>query len=415
MGNHRRVLATAIAITTAAVLFVVGAIPAWAITVTFVRHGQSQANAAGFIDTSVPGPDITELGQQQADEIAKVLEDGGYDAIYASSMVRTQQTAAPLAADLNLPVTALSGFREVGAGVLEGASENEGLGRIAYGLVPTLWMLGLRSLPMPGAADGNAFDARVDDALQTVADSGADKPVVFAHGATIMFWVMMNVDNPDPLLILNHRLDNTAVVVVNGSPDEGWTLANWDGIEVDAEPSFGTKLFVNVRDLITAPQTSLYRVVQALETGDPTTIVNAIRDGVVETALAPAKFVGAVTRDVIDALQPPAVPQPATAPVESGAAQALAPDGSDTADGAEDRDDEVAAKRVATKRASAQKVRAENAPTADDDDTDESEAEDSSDAEKADPAKKLPRAGVRKGRDNSPKSGSDTPSEKTAA
>jgi broad specificity phosphatase PhoE len=419
----RQVLTAAIAVATAAMLLLVGAIPAWAITVTFVRHGQSQANAAGFIDTSVPGPDITELGQQQSDAISEVLKGGGYDAIYASNMVRTQQTAAPLAADLNLPVTVLPGFREIDAGLLEGASENEGLGRIAYGLGPMLWVLGLRSLPIPGAADGNAFDARVDDALQSVIDSGADKPVVFAHGATIMFWVMMNVDNPDPLLIFNHPLGNTAVVVVNGGPEEGWTLENWDGIEVDADPTFGTKLFVNVRDLITTPQTSLYRVVQALETGDPTTIVNAIRDGVIDTVSAPVKFVGAVTRDVIDVLQPPSVPQTAVAPAEPGEAQAVATEESEATDKVAAK--EVATTKVAAKKAAADRVAARGTAKAGDEDTVESGVEDSSDAEKTGPVKKQPRAGARTDRDDSPKSGadpadsssdsSDTQSEKTAA
>lgn len=36
------------------------------IILTFVRHAQSAANAAGVIDTSVPGPDITAAGSAQA-------------------------------------------------------------------------------------------------------------------------------------------------------------------------------------------------------------------------------------------------------------------------------------------------------------------------------------------------------------
>jgi len=46
------------------------ALPAWAaeaMTLTFVRHGESEANAAGVIDTSVPGPHLTDLGRQQAE------------------------------------------------------------------------------------------------------------------------------------------------------------------------------------------------------------------------------------------------------------------------------------------------------------------------------------------------------------
>ena len=64
----------------------------------------------------------------------------------------------------------------------------------------------------------------------------------------------MNVDNPDPLLILTHPPGNTAIVVVTGNPTDGWTLVSWDGIAVDPNPGLPKKLFVGVRDRIVAPQ-----------------------------------------------------------------------------------------------------------------------------------------------------------------
>ena len=75
------------------------ALPAWAaeaMTLTFVRHGESEANAAGVIDTSVPGPHLTDLGRQQAEAVADELVGNNYDGVYASSMIRTQETAQPL-------------------------------------------------------------------------------------------------------------------------------------------------------------------------------------------------------------------------------------------------------------------------------------------------------------------------------
>jgi broad specificity phosphatase PhoE len=78
-------------------------------TLTFVRHGESQANAAGA--------DLTELGSQQAQAVANELAANNYDGIYASSMIRTQETAAPLADLLGLPIVVLPGLREIDAGV----------------------------------------------------------------------------------------------------------------------------------------------------------------------------------------------------------------------------------------------------------------------------------------------------------
>jgi broad specificity phosphatase PhoE len=49
--------------------------------------------------------------------VANELAANNYDAIYASSMIRTQETAAPLADLLGLPIVVLPGLREIDAGV----------------------------------------------------------------------------------------------------------------------------------------------------------------------------------------------------------------------------------------------------------------------------------------------------------
>jgi len=136
------------------------ALPAWAaeaMTLTFVRHGESEANAAGVIDTSVPGPHLTDLGRQQAEAVADELVGNNYDGVYASSMIRTQETAQPLATRLHQDVVVLPGLREIDAGVFEGQSEDSGLGRIGYVLAPVAWTLGARFVPVLGSTDGNAF------------------------------------------------------------------------------------------------------------------------------------------------------------------------------------------------------------------------------------------------------------------
>src|SRR5262245_47752857 len=165
----RRLLSVAATLVATIVLMLTSALPAWAaesMTLTFVRHGESEANAAGVIDTSVPGPHLTELGREQAVAVADALKGNGYDGIHASSMIRTQETAQPLADRLGQQVVVLPGLREIGAGVFEGQSEDSGLGRIGYVAAPVAWALGARFAPVLGGTDGNAFDARVDDAVQ---------------------------------------------------------------------------------------------------------------------------------------------------------------------------------------------------------------------------------------------------------
>ncbi len=322
--GSRRALKALATVVSAVALFFMSALPAWAadtITLTWVRHGESYGNIAGAgIDTKVPGPHLTAVGEAQAVAVAAQLQDGGYDSIYISDMVRTSETAAPLAAELGLTPTQKGGFREISAGIFEGSPIDSGLGRIGYFLIPAAWSLGLRSLPIPLGETGNGFEARVNGAIDDIITDGNVAPVIFSHGATIMAWTMMNVDNPNPLLVLTHPLGNTAVVVVTGNPEDGWTLVSWDGIDVDPNPSLVTKLFVNTRDLIVAPQAAVYNVGQALRTGDIAQVVAAVRDGVVSVVKAGVDFVANSVTDIAEAIRG-GLPAPGAASVNARAAK----------------------------------------------------------------------------------------------
>lgn len=73
-------------------------------TVIFVRHADTDASMAGP-DNDAP---LSARGQQRAELLADFLEKidvvSGPNAIYASDKRRTQETAAPLAKRLNIPV-----------------------------------------------------------------------------------------------------------------------------------------------------------------------------------------------------------------------------------------------------------------------------------------------------------------------
>jgi len=171
---------------------------------------------------------MTPLGEQQAVRVADKLRGKDFDGIFASTMVRTQQTAAPLAADLGEQVTVLPGLREIEAGAFEGQPEAQA--GTTYFSAPAQWLRGDRDARIPGSIDGNEFEDRFGDAVQQIYDSGDRNPVAFAHGGSIMLWTMMNAQKPNQALLQNHPLPNTAVVVLHGSPSAGWTLVDWDGV-----------------------------------------------------------------------------------------------------------------------------------------------------------------------------------------
>jgi broad specificity phosphatase PhoE len=196
------------------------------ITLTLVRHGQSAGNASGLIDTSTPGPELTPKGWCQAAVVAPQLAANHYDGIYASTMIRTQETAQATAQALAEPVDVLPGLREIEAGQYEGTPE----ANIpqTYFAAPQRWLQGDRSARIPGSVDGNEFNARFDEAVQHIYDSGNQNPVAFSHSGAIMFWVLMNVHNPDPSLLKSKPLPNVGHVVLTGNPSDGWTLTEWD-------------------------------------------------------------------------------------------------------------------------------------------------------------------------------------------
>jgi broad specificity phosphatase PhoE len=198
------------------------------ITLTFIRHAESQSNAQHVINTDIPGPSLTEEGQGQAEQLAHQLSRNNFDGIYVSDMVRTEQTAAPLAHALGKRVEVLPGLREIDAGWYNNAPTKRA--DLTYLLAPADWLNGDRKNAVPGSISGIEFNDQFSAAVQKIYDSGNTKPVAFSHAEAIMYWTLMNVKNPKDSLATSHSLSNLGRVVVTGSPSMGWTLVDWDGI-----------------------------------------------------------------------------------------------------------------------------------------------------------------------------------------
>lgn len=198
------------------------------ITMTFIRHAESEANAAGVAATTVPGPPLTPAGKEQAAALADKLKGGKYDGVYASQMVRTQQTAAPTAKALGEQVTVLPGLNEISAGWFEGLPTSDTSGTFLLG--PQGWLRGDRRSGIPGSVNGNQFNGAFTAAVQTIYESDDAKPVAFSSSLSIMMWTLLNARNGKPSLLTDHPLPNMGRVVLEGNPVNGWTLKEWDGI-----------------------------------------------------------------------------------------------------------------------------------------------------------------------------------------
>jgi broad specificity phosphatase PhoE len=195
-------------------------------TLTLVRQGDWQTG--GMLNTDPPGPNLTDQGQNQAQQLVSQLAPNNYDVIYASELVRTQQFAAPLAQKLGKQVEILSGLNQFAAGLYDHQqlSQDEQL----YYQAPRQWITGNRQPTIPGSLDGDEFNEQFGGAVKKIYDSGHTKPIAFSSGGAVEIWTLMNVKNAKPSLLDSHPLPLGAQVVITGSPATGWTLVDWGGV-----------------------------------------------------------------------------------------------------------------------------------------------------------------------------------------
>lgn len=213
-----------------------------------IRHGQTPGNVLGQLDTAHPGPGLTPLGLEQADALADSLGSQPIDALYASTLVRTQLTIEPLSRVRGLGYEVRPGLHEIEAGSLELRRDRDSIRR--YLETVYAWGLGDLGVSMPGGPDGHAFFGRFDADVAAIAGSGAQVAAVVSHGAAIRVWVSSRARNIASSFGAENPLDNTGVVVLDGSSAEGWTLTTWAGtpiggpalIDEDAEDPTGETL-----------------------------------------------------------------------------------------------------------------------------------------------------------------------------
>lgn len=161
--------------------------PSGATEIFLVRHGESAPARASQPFDLVDGqadPDLAPEGRDHAERLGVRLAGERIDAIYVTTLRRTVQTAAPLAAKLGLTPAVEPDLREIHLGDWE-----NGLFRKytteGHPIVERLWTE-QRWDVIPGAESDEAFGARLRGALTRIAAAHPDQRVaVFTHGGVI--------------------------------------------------------------------------------------------------------------------------------------------------------------------------------------------------------------------------------------
>lgn len=190
-----------------------------------VRHGQTSSNIGHHLDTAEPGADLSALGVRQAEAVPAALSEEHIDLIVTSTLVRTQQTAAPLARERGIEPWVRPGIKEISAGDLEMRNDEQAIHRYIDGVFD--WGVDV-DRRMAGGETGREVLARYDEVVEEVARVVGDgTAVLVSHGAVIRYWAGERGENLDVEYASAHWLPNTAMLTMEGSPQQGWRLVEW--------------------------------------------------------------------------------------------------------------------------------------------------------------------------------------------
>ncbi len=194
--------------------------------VLLIRHGQSAPFVPGEPFSLVDGhgdPHLSDRGRYQATLVGARLADEPIDAIYASTLTRTQQTAQPLAERLGLTVSIEPDLREVFLGDWEGGllrqKQAEGHPAAMAARTNREWS------EIPGAESNQEFTARTVGAVERIAAAHADELVAaFCHGGVIGA-VLGHAAGVNPFTFNGSRHTAIAHLVIQPS---GWVIRSFN-------------------------------------------------------------------------------------------------------------------------------------------------------------------------------------------
>jgi 2,3-bisphosphoglycerate-dependent phosphoglycerate mutase len=202
------------------------ALPPGATEILLVRHGESAPAREGHSFPLVDGhgdPPLAPEGEREAELVGDRLAVEPLDAVYVTTLRRTQQTAAPLAKRLGLTPRVEPDLREVLLGEWEG-----GLFRIRvaqrHEYAVRMWET-QRWDAIPGAESTEDLAARVRAAIGRIASAHPDGRVAaFTHGGVIGQIVSMATGSEPFAFVDADNASITQLVVT----DDRWIIRRFN-------------------------------------------------------------------------------------------------------------------------------------------------------------------------------------------
>ncbi|HWB66424.1 MAG TPA: histidine phosphatase family protein [Mycobacteriales bacterium] len=200
--------------------------PPGAADLLLVRHGESAPAREDRPAAKVEGqtdPELAPEGREQAERLADRLALEHIDAIYVTTLRRTAETAAPLAARLGITPQIEPDLREVYLGEWEGATFRKNTSELHP--IAVQMFTEQRWDVIPGAESIESLHTRTKAAVNRIAAAHPDqRVVVVAHGGVIGAIISMGTGAENFAFI---TADNASIsqVVVNG---DSWMVRRFN-------------------------------------------------------------------------------------------------------------------------------------------------------------------------------------------
>ena len=183
-------------------------------TLYLVRHGESEANAAGVFAGQTDSP-LTPKGREQAKVVAQALRPIHFDRIVASTLSRTKDTAAEIAAGRNVRVELFDDLKEIDLGAAAGKPFDEVRG------LPGYETDGFHQWP-----GGESLDQVVARAMRVIDRLVAESPgktiCIVGHGGVTRILVSRFMDVLPKLIRV--PATNTNITIVTHDPEQGYVV-----------------------------------------------------------------------------------------------------------------------------------------------------------------------------------------------
>ena len=183
--------------------------------IIFTRHGESEANVLRILSNRGLPHGLTEKGRAQAAQLAKRLVDENVMALYASHILRAQQTAQIISQHIGLPVMTSTALRDFDCGEMEGRGDETAWA--AHNAVIAAWReRDEYEARITGGESYNDIRARFVPFVENVIREYGNREgavVIVMHGSVLGLFAPVVIGNISEAFAREHGVPNCACIV----------------------------------------------------------------------------------------------------------------------------------------------------------------------------------------------------------